>query len=719
MLYEHIGALEVTYGNALAGGGGFRRVTSADGGAAEVTAATYLWFKLVAPSAPEPARASSGRKSAPAARPQAVMALQIAGAKDRPRDREELSALQGSWVRLDKALDRQRGLFLWFFLATWQPPSRSAAPSSSSSLLVGEAIGCRGVGQRRQRVVIGRSGERRATTEGDPRRKRPERASRRLRGDRAAAHMGGHKLQRTGCVSLVRTMCWRVVILCADVVAFFPFRCSHSEQGDVVPVRPPPECRRDLWVTVVDHGAESRVWVDLRDLASNKWYVAQIVHLSATECRVQVHTWRKSREELVSLTTSRNRFARLGSQTLIYLSPAYPHCRKHGAQWAVAVKDIERARQDFDASFFDDSKQAMYVRQRLVPLVERLLLCAFNSNEVVEEVNAFLQHVIKGVVAWFLRQKVATKRSDKRDGEQSDRRSEEITQRLLSLIRMILSGMSTSVYFYLKYGGMSSSTRSQNLVYTSYLSSSDSLAAVPSRHPCRSTYYVDNVDVFLQAGGLRFILERCERRDISLLEISVFASILQNAKPSLTSLRRRRSSSSGRRKSGSPENDVVDFLRDFMNAAFSRLRRMGDEELKDDDGLVDHIVSSLDALYRDGAVFDGDSNSVELPASVEASTGDAVFAEAFEMVQLDLAKKCICCPFLSQRLQGLSRLGDLIVMSERRELLQKKSSFNLRRAGSGVKYCSDDGVIFHQFKSGYSHDKMASIEVPDRVAHRF
>ncbi|KAJ0412112.1 hypothetical protein ATCC90586_004032 [Pythium insidiosum] len=423
MLYEFIGALEVTYGNALAGGGGFRRVTTADGSAAEVTAATYLWFKLTAPTAAaatEPARASSRK----AAAPQAVMALQIAGARDRPRDRDELAALQGSWVRLDKALDRQRGLFLWFFLANWQPPRRAAtaaaAPSSSSSSAARQEEQC---------------DENESSSDDLANAVRPLKEIRVVR---------DLKDLPDGFEALEQPLVWEAAGASGQAATkATSFLCIRRLTAE--------EIVGSQW-SITEQKAG--VWVDLRDLASNKWYVAQIVHLSATECRVQVHTWRKSREELVSLTTSRNRFARLGTQTLIYVSPAYPYCRKHGAQLTVAVKDVERARHDFDASFFDEAKQAVYLRQRLVPLVERLLLCTFSSNDVVEEVNAFLQHVIKGVVAWFLRQKVTRKSAEARDADKGDKRTDDIALRLLSLLRMILSGMSTGMYYYLKYGDL-------------------------------------------------------------------------------------------------------------------------------------------------------------------------------------------------------------------------------------------------------------------------
>ena len=39
---EFISGLEVTYGNALAAGGGFHRVTTAEGVAAEVSPRTYI-----------------------------------------------------------------------------------------------------------------------------------------------------------------------------------------------------------------------------------------------------------------------------------------------------------------------------------------------------------------------------------------------------------------------------------------------------------------------------------------------------------------------------------------------------------------------------------------------------------------------------------------------------------------------------------------------------
>lgn len=193
MHYEYIGALEVTYGNALAAGGGFHRVTTAEGSAAEVTPQTYLWCKLTASvgrtsssSSTASGSSMSGRLSpAPAARKQlsagsssssssaavnssqggsdgteiarGITQLRIESEDWSPpplsesdqlaeRSNSSSSSAQGSrrtsrvkenvpkWTRMDKPIDRQRGLFVWYQNVDWQgPPSPSSSTSISSA----------------------------------------------------------------------------------------------------------------------------------------------------------------------------------------------------------------------------------------------------------------------------------------------------------------------------------------------------------------------------------------------------------------------------------------------------------------------------------------------------------------------------------------------------------------------------------------------------------
>lgn len=69
-------------------------------------------------------------------------------------------------------------------------------------------------------------------------------------------------------------------------------------------------------------------WIDVKDLSSNKWSVAQILQHSASEIRVHIPTWKKGRDEFLSRSTCRNRVAKLGTHTNVYMSPAYPFPRK-------------------------------------------------------------------------------------------------------------------------------------------------------------------------------------------------------------------------------------------------------------------------------------------------------------------------------------------------------------------------------------------------------
>ncbi|KAJ8566252.1 hypothetical protein ON010_g6871 [Phytophthora cinnamomi] len=352
------------------------------------------------------------------------------------------------------------------------------------------------------------------------------------------------------------------------------------------------------------------------------------------------------------------------------MSPAYPFPRKQGSMWNANMKDLQQAREQFDKYFYDREKQKAYLPRYLIPFIEKSLLCTFLSSDLAEEMNAFHQHVLKNVVACML-------------GNDAG----DVMVYMLSLLRMILNGHNSCMFFYIKYPGSYTAAKYQRLVYTSYLVSPDALAAIPTRHPCRSFYYIDNVDLFVQAGGFRLILQRLAETDIELTEVLLYCTLLNEAKPCLTQQKRRRSSASSRRRS-TTEVQTEDFFREFLNATFSRLRRMSGEELKDDDGLIDQIVGVLDTLCRDGLLLGGRSSESDIDESTAtdgtAPLCDVEFAEAIEIFHLDLSKKFICCPYLSQRLLGISRINDLISMAQRKDALQKKASLTLRRSSQSV-----------------------------------
>lgn len=391
---------------------------------------------------------------------------------------------------------------------------------------------------------------------------------------------------------------------------------------------------------------------------------------------MSISTWKKGRDEYLSRATCRNRVAKLGTNVNLYTSPSYPFTRKQGSMWNVGMKDLQQAREDFDQFFYDLDNHETYLPRHLIPFIEKSLLCMFFSVEMAEEMNTFHQHVLKNLVAKLL------------GNDTSSPSSDPVLIHLLALLRMIMNGHNSCMFFYIKYPGTYSATKYQKLVFTSYLASPDVLGIIPSRHPCRSFYFVDNVDMFLQAGGFRVILQRLALRDIAMREVALFCSLLHQAKPCLAQQKRRRSSSNKRRSASSVDTQVEDFFRDFLNATFARLRRMTGEELKDDEGLVDHVVGMLDMLYRDGILLGSSNDSIsesdpEEYSSSEgpsSSTCDGFFAEVIEVFHLDLSKKYICCPFLAQRLLGIARLNDLIAMAQRREDLQKKTSLGMRRS---------------------------------------
>uniref|UniRef100_H3H201 Uncharacterized protein n=1 Tax=Phytophthora ramorum TaxID=164328 RepID=H3H201_PHYRM len=108
MHYEFVGALEVTYGNALAAGGGFHRVTTAEGAAAEVAPHTFLWYKL-----------QSSETQTPTSDSKAITQLCL-GDEQPPQE-------DASWTKLDKSVDRQKGRFLWFQTTQFRAPASPQA----------------------------------------------------------------------------------------------------------------------------------------------------------------------------------------------------------------------------------------------------------------------------------------------------------------------------------------------------------------------------------------------------------------------------------------------------------------------------------------------------------------------------------------------------------------------------------------------------------------
>ncbi|TYZ63214.1 hypothetical protein PybrP1_003211 [[Pythium] brassicae (nom. inval.)] len=632
MHYEFIGALEVTYGNALAVGGGFHRVTTAEGSAAELAPLTYLWYKLAAGGSTSTTSSSlasintgsnsSSAEDAAAAR--GITQLRVE-AEDWTPPAASRHDSRAAWSRLEKPIDRQRGLFVWFESVEWLgPPSPSSSPSGSRSA--------------------------------------------------AGGSDGSFPLKEI-----------RVVRDANDVPEGFeclaePIVSSAAVTGG-----------SSKWSITTQRAGN---WIEVRDASATKWSIAQILSVSPAEIRVSVATWRKGRDEFLSRASCRARVAKLHTHVNLYMSPSYPFTRKQGSVWHVALKDLEQARDDFDAFFFAGDTHSGYVPRHLIPFVEKSLLCMFAQSDLVDDMNAFHQHVLKNLVAKLLSVDVDSSNGDSDSAEGGAESDAASVVHLLALLRMLLNGSNACMYFYARYPGAYSPAKFQKLVYTSYLTSPDVLSMVPTRHPCRSFYFVDNVDLFIQAGGFRVILQRLARRDVALTELALFCALLHQAKPCLVQHKRRRSSASGKQRratSSSVDAHVDDFFRDFLAAAFARLRRMSGDELKDDDGLVDHVVGMLEMLYRDGVLLsraggavpesDADDYSSASDAA-SAAACDAVFAEAIEVFHLDLAKKYVCCPFLPQRLLGIARLNDLSAMAQRREELQKKSSLAMRRSSS-------------------------------------
>uniref|UniRef100_A0AAV1TV08 USP domain-containing protein n=1 Tax=Peronospora matthiolae TaxID=2874970 RepID=A0AAV1TV08_9STRA len=585
---EFISGLEVTYGNALAAGGGFHRVTTAEGTAAEVSPHTYLWYKLSSPRPPMAATSDSDSDSH-----LAIMQLRMGTEQE-----------GDNWIKLDKSIDRTNGRYLWFQVTQFKAPTSPSTRTKQQLMPLKEI-----------RVV------------------------RHLKDLPEGFEALNEPLVNAedGRDELRTYLCFR--------------RLASEDFSD------------SKWSILNQKVGE---WIDVKDLSSNKWSVAQIVHQTASEIRVHIPTWRKGRDEFLPRLTCTNRVDKLGKHTNVYMSPAYPLPRKQGILWNANMKDLHHAREQFDKYFYDRDKQQSYLPRLLIPFIEKSLLSTLLSSDLADEMNAFYQHILKNVVACTLGNDAGS-----------------VMVYMLSILRMILNGHSSCMFFYSKYPGSYTAAKYQRLVYMSYLVGSDALTALPACHPCRSLHFVDNVDLFVQAGGFRLILDRLEGAEVALTEVLLYCTILKWAKPCLTQQKCR----SPVRRRSTIEAQTGDFVRDFLNATFSRLRRMSSEELKDDSGLIDQIVGVLDLLCRDGLLL-GDCSGAGTDETVAASRSalscDVEFTEAIETFHLDLSKKLICCPYLSQRLLGISRTNDLILMAQQKDTLQKKSSSASVRTPSSI-----------------------------------
>ncbi|KAG7390306.1 hypothetical protein PHYBOEH_007046 [Phytophthora boehmeriae] len=346
MHVEFIGGLEVTYGNALAAGGGFHRVTTAEGAAAEVSPLTYLWYKLRAEGT------DVSTSSSAAAASKAITELCVKG--EQPPEGDD------AWMKLDKSVDRSKGLFLWYKTTEFKaPPSPTTRATQKLPL-------------KEIRVVR----DVKDVPEGFEWLKEPL----------ISNGEDGKELRSY--------LCFRR--LGSEDFCGSKWSISNQKAGN---------------------------WIDVKDSSSNKWNVAQILQQSSTEIRVHIPTWRKGRDEFLSRATCRNRVAKLGTHTNVYMSPAYPFPRKQGGMWNAGMKELQQAREQFDKYFYDREKQATYLPRLLIPFIERSLLCTFLSNDLAEEMNKFHQHVLKNIVACML-------------GKDAD----SVMVYMLSLLRMILNG---------------------------------------------------------------------------------------------------------------------------------------------------------------------------------------------------------------------------------------------------------------------------------------
>ncbi|KAI9905255.1 hypothetical protein PsorP6_013883 [Peronosclerospora sorghi] len=84
--------------------------------------------------------------------------------------------------------------------------------------------------------------------------------------------------------------------------------------------------------------------------------------------------WRKGRDEFMSHSACRHRVAKLGTNTNVYIFPAYPLPRKQGSLWNTTMKDLQHARERFGKYFYDNDKHKTYLPRLLIPFIEKSLL---------------------------------------------------------------------------------------------------------------------------------------------------------------------------------------------------------------------------------------------------------------------------------------------------------------------------------------------------------
>ncbi|RHY13087.1 hypothetical protein DYB36_002995, partial [Aphanomyces astaci] len=375
-------------------------------------------------------------------------------------------------------------------------------------------------------------------------------------------------------------------------------------------------------------------WVDVLDSTSAalspRWRASQVkANTSVTPSRLLppqalvllLPQYRAPHKELVVLGAQvRAKVAPLGSHTNLTLSPAYPTLRATSMRRLLVPADIEAIHQTLDESFFD--MHLVYFQSCLVPFVETCMASPCRDVDTALAMQAFLQNCLKHWVAAVL-------------GDDDSMIPPPVyPYAVVALLKLLCNGYDVCSAFYQPDGHAAHWERLDDFEHTMYFDMAPAGQVVPRLAPCRSVYFVENIEYFLQAGGLRAMLRRVERETgasnergvlVPLAELDMYLTLLGHAKPILT-----------------PTDSDVDGLTRLFHASFDRLNQVTPADLHQDlELVVESVLDRIDALISS-------SSSSWLHATS--------FDERLELTRINMAYQYVSCRSLSHQLTGIHQL---------------------------------------------------------------
>ncbi|RHY27426.1 hypothetical protein DYB32_006786 [Aphanomyces invadans] len=382
-------------------------------------------------------------------------------------------------------------------------------------------------------------------------------------------------------------------------------------------------------------------WVDLLDAAGASatipnWRAAQVkANTSVTPSRLLppqalvllVPQFKVPHKEVVVESSQvRVRVAPLGTHTNVYLSPAYPTLRAMSMRRLLVPADIDAIHHTLDESFFD--MQPSYFTSCLVPFVETCMAAPCRDAETALAMQAFLQHCIKHWVAAVL-------------GDAGLIPPSVYPYAVVALLKLLCNGYDVCSVYYQPDGHAPHWQRLDDLEHTIYYDQVAGSNGSLRSSPCRSVYFVENVEYFFQAGGLRAILRRVKRPKaesamqgglVPLPELDMYLAILLHAKPILT-----------------PTETDVDGLTEFFHASFDRIHHVSPDDLQHDhERVVESVLDRIDALYT----------------SWLDPSEDSAFVERLELTRINVAYQYLCCPALSHQLTGMNQMLEWLALAQ-------------------------------------------------------